>query len=111
MNIVDIIGYIGMAIILYSFTIREMYKLRLINSIGCLFWIAYGIGIMAGPTILVNSCVLVIHSYWFYQNRKGAGVGGKVEEEKFIDSAQSGSNTPINEYDTMYNWIRKHSGK
>jgi hypothetical protein len=31
---IDIIGYIGMALILYSFTIENIYKLRLMNSIG-----------------------------------------------------------------------------
>jgi len=67
---IDIIGYIGMALILYSFTIENMYKLRLVNSIGSMVWIVYGIGIWAGPTILVNSCVLMIHLYWFYKNRK-----------------------------------------
>lgn len=110
MNIVDIIGYIGMAIILYSFTVREMYKLRLINSIGCLFWIAYGIGIMAGPTILVNSCVLVIHSYWFYTNRKRRGLGGESIKENFNDSNVS-NNSVDGDIDFMYKWIRKHSGK
>jgi len=44
--------------------------LRLINSIGSIAWIVYGIGIMAGPTIMVNACVLCIHLHWFYKNRK-----------------------------------------
>lgn len=67
---IDTIGYIGMALILYSFTITDMYKLRLVNSIGSMFWIVYGLGIMAGPTIMVNSCVLCIHLHWFYKNKK-----------------------------------------
>ena len=67
---IDIIGYIGMALILYSFTITDMWKLRLVNSIGSIFWIIYGLGIMAGPTIMVNTCVLGIHLHWFYKNRK-----------------------------------------
>jgi NADH:ubiquinone oxidoreductase subunit 6 (subunit J) len=67
---IDIFGYIGTVLILYSFTIENIYKLRLINSIGSVFWIIYGIGIMAGPTILVNSCVLCIHIYWFIKQKK-----------------------------------------
>jgi hypothetical protein len=66
---IDIFGYIGTILILYSFTIENIYKLRLINSIGSVFWIVYGIGIMAGPTILVNSCVLCIHTYWFIKHK------------------------------------------
>lgn len=71
---IDIFGYIGTILILYSFTIESIYKLRLVNSIGSVFWIVYGIGIMAWPTIIVNSCVLCIHSYWFIKNRKSINV-------------------------------------
>lgn len=67
---IDILGYIGTVLILLSFTIEDMRKLRIVNSIGCIVWIGYGIGIGANPTILVNGCVLVIHSWWFIKNRK-----------------------------------------
>lgn len=66
---IDIIGYIGTALILLSFTVEDMRKLRIVNSIGSIVWICYGIGIGANPTILVNVCVLVIHSWWFIKNR------------------------------------------
>ena len=66
----DIFGYIGTIVVLYSFTIENIFKLRLINSIGSMFWIVYGLGIMAGPTIVVNTCVLMIHIYWFIKHRK-----------------------------------------
>ena len=66
----DIFGYIGTIVVLYSFTIENIFKLRLVNSIGSTFWIVYGLGIMAGPTIVVNSCVLMIHIYWFIKHRK-----------------------------------------
>ena len=68
--IIDIIGYIGTALILISFTIEDMFKLRVVNSIGSIVWIIYGIGIWAGPTILVNACVLCIHTYWFIKHRR-----------------------------------------
>lgn len=66
----DIFGYIGTVLILYSFTIESMKKLRIVNSIGSVFWIIYGLSIGANPTILVNSCVLCIHLWWFIKNRK-----------------------------------------
>ena len=66
----EIFGYIGTILILSSFTIENVAKLRLINTIGAIFWIIYGVGILATPTIVVNSCVIVIHSYWFYKHRK-----------------------------------------
>jgi len=66
----DIFGYAGTVIILYSFIIEIIYKLRFINSIGSVFWILYGIGILAWPTIIVNSCILLIHIFWFIKHRK-----------------------------------------
>ena len=67
---IDIVGYIGTILILYSFTIEDMFKLRVVNSIGSIVWIGYGIGIGANPTILVNACVLCIHTYWFIKHRR-----------------------------------------
>jgi hypothetical protein len=66
----EIFGYIGTALILVSFLIENVFKLRLVNTIGAVFWIIYGIGIMAKPTIVVNASVIIIHLYWFYKHRK-----------------------------------------
>ena len=66
----EIFGYIGTVLILISFLIENVFKLRLINTIGALFWLIYGIGIMAKPTILVNFAVIVIHSIWFIKQKK-----------------------------------------
>ena len=70
MNGWEIFGYIGTALILLSFLIENVYKLRLVNLIGAVFWVTYGIGIMARPSIVVNLCVIVIHIHWFYKHRK-----------------------------------------
>jgi lipid-A-disaccharide synthase-like uncharacterized protein len=66
----EIFGYIGTALILTSFLIENVFKLRLVNTIGAVFWIIYGVGISATPTIVVNSCVIFIHLTWFYRHRK-----------------------------------------
>ena len=66
----EIFGYIGTVLILYSFTIENVYRLRFINTLGAIFWIIYGIGIMAKPTILVNFFVILIHLHWFFKHRK-----------------------------------------
>jgi len=66
----EIFGYIGTVLILSSFLVENIFRLRLINTIGSFFWIIYGVGISAIPTIVVNSCVIVIHLTWFYTHRK-----------------------------------------
>jgi len=66
----EIYGYIGTVLILGSFLIEDVFRLRLVNTIGAIFWLVYGFGLHAGPTIVVNLCVILIHSYWFLKHRK-----------------------------------------
>jgi hypothetical protein len=39
----DILGWIGTALILYSFTLNNIKRLRIVNSIGSIMWIGYGL--------------------------------------------------------------------
>jgi hypothetical protein len=68
--ITDIFGWIGTALILFSFTLNNIVKLRIVNAIGSVAWIIYGIQTQIMPTIFVNTCVLIIHSIWLYKNKK-----------------------------------------
>ena len=65
----DILGWIGTGLILYSFTLNNIKKLRIVNMIGSIAWILYGIKTGIMPTIFVNVCVLIIHSIWLIRNR------------------------------------------
>ena len=66
----DILGWIGTALILYSYTLKDIQKLRIVNGIGSIAWIIYGVQTNIMPTIFVNVCALCIHLHWFYKNRK-----------------------------------------
>ncbi len=65
----DILGWIGTGLILYSFTLNNIRKLRIVNAIGSVAWITYGIQTGIKPTIFVNVCVLVIHLHWLIRNK------------------------------------------
>lgn len=65
----EIYGYIGTLLILGSFLIEDVFRLRLVNTIGAIFWLIYGLGTHAGPTIVVNFCVILIHLHWFFKHR------------------------------------------
>lgn len=65
----DILGWIGTGLILYSFTLNDIKKLRIVNMIGSIAWILYGIQTRIMPTIFVNACVLIIHAVWLYKNK------------------------------------------
>ncbi len=64
----DILGWIGTTLILYSFTLNNIRKLRIVNAIGSIAWILYGIQTGIKPTIFVNVCVLIIHCHWLIKN-------------------------------------------
>jgi hypothetical protein len=66
----EIYGYIGTVLILGSFLIEDVFRLRFVNTIGAIFWLIYGFGILAKPTIVVNLCVITIHLIWFIKHRK-----------------------------------------
>ena len=65
----DIFGWIGTALVLFSFTLNDIVKLRIVNAIGSIVWIIYGIQTGIMPTIFVNTCVLIIHSIWLIKNK------------------------------------------
>ena len=62
--ILDIIGYIGSAFVLASFLMATVKKLRIINSIGSIVTIVYGVLIQAYPTVFMNACLLLINVYY-----------------------------------------------
>ena len=66
----DIVGYIGTAVVLGSFLINDIIRLRLVNTLGSLIWLIYGIGLSMMPQIVVNTSIILIHLYWFYKNKK-----------------------------------------
>lgn len=67
--VVEILGWVATAAVLSSFTVKEMEKLRLLNGIGSVLWILYGVLQTDFPIIFVNVAVLCIHLIWFIKNK------------------------------------------
>jgi hypothetical protein len=61
---IDILGWIATAVVVGSFAIQDVRKLRIINMTGSMLWIAYN------PIIFVNISIILMHTYWFIKNRK-----------------------------------------
>lgn len=66
----EILGWVATAVVLLSFTVQDMRKLRMVNLVGCLLWIGYGFILMSKPVIFVNISIALVHSYWLIKNRK-----------------------------------------
>ena len=67
LSFIDIIGWVATAFTLLSFMATKMSLLRLINFVGCAFWIAYGILDKKNPIIVTNVVIATIHLVWYYK--------------------------------------------
>jgi hypothetical protein len=67
LNLFDVLGYVGTAVVLLSFLNKNMTRMRIINGVGCtIFIIAYGI-VKADPdmpVVITNASILLIHLYY-----------------------------------------------
>ena len=66
----DALGWVATAVVVGSFAIQDVRKLRIANTMGSLLWIAYGFLKQDNPVIFVNISIVFMHTYWFIKNRK-----------------------------------------
>ena len=62
--IFEIIGYVGSAFVLASFLMASVVRLRIINSIGCVVSVVYGLLIHAYSTVIMNGALLLINIFF-----------------------------------------------
>ena len=58
------VGYIAMTVLLISFMMKNVIKLRIINSVGCLFFVIYGVMISQYPIVVTNLAIILINLYY-----------------------------------------------
>ena len=64
------IGYLASFFVLLSFLMRNIVTLRYVNSIGCSFFIAYGILLDSWPIIITNVAIVCVNFYYLFINKK-----------------------------------------
>ncbi|WP_242202414.1 uroporphyrinogen decarboxylase [Aestuariivivens insulae] len=71
----ECIGYLASLMVLLSFTMKTIKKLRLINMMGCILFILYGflmpsfrIGL---PIIIANAAIFSVNLYYLLQKNLG----------------------------------------
>jgi uncharacterized protein with PQ loop repeat len=65
-SLVEWVGYSAMAVVLISFLMKSVIKLRIVNSLGCLLFVFYGIMLepLSKPIIITNTAILCINIYY-----------------------------------------------
>ncbi len=61
--IIEAIGYIGSALVLISFLMVSVVKLRIVNTIGSVIFTFYAFIIHSYPTAIMNLCLVAINIY------------------------------------------------
>ncbi|MGB1269244.1 MAG: uroporphyrinogen decarboxylase [Flavobacteriaceae bacterium] len=69
-TLVEIVGYLASIVVLLSFTMKDVKKLRLVNMVGCLLFVVYGFmmpTIRVGlPIIITNAAIMGINMYYSF---------------------------------------------
>jgi uncharacterized protein with PQ loop repeat len=66
----ELIGYIASALVLLSFFMKEIRVLRMVNSVGCAFFVFYGVLLGSIPIIITNVAILLVNFYYLYLKKK-----------------------------------------
>lgn len=65
-NTTELIGYLASAMVLLAFLMKDIRKLRIINSIGCILFVIYGVMLDSIPIIITNAAILMVNFYYLF---------------------------------------------
>ncbi len=69
-TLTEYVGYLASIFVLLSFTMKDLRQLRIINTVGCLLFIAYGFlmpSLRIGfPIILTNVAICCVNIYYLF---------------------------------------------
>ena len=68
-TIFEIIGYVGSALVLVSFLMASVVKLRVVNAVGSTIFAVYALLIRSYPTMIMNICLVLINLYYLWKLR------------------------------------------
>jgi hypothetical protein len=62
----DIIGYAAMAVLMISFLLKDLTKLRLVNTVACTLFVFYGfmLATVSYPIIISNSFIICVNIFY-----------------------------------------------
>ena len=70
-SVTEIIGYLASLTILLSFLMTDVKRLRMINIVGCSFFIGYGVLLdYSIPIIVTNVAIVIINGVYLIKTLK-----------------------------------------
>ena len=70
-SLTEWIGYLAMVTLLISFLNKDVIKLRIINSVACALFVAYGFMLsISWPIVISNGAIIGINLYYLLDRKK-----------------------------------------
>lgn len=70
-SVTEWVGYLASAVLLVSFTMKSLNKLRLVNSMGAILFVVYGFMLQTSwPIIITNTAILGINIFYLIKAKK-----------------------------------------
>lgn len=68
--VIELIGITASALVLISFLMKGERKIRLVNIVGAIIFIAYGIMLKSVSVTLMNVGLVIVHIYYLTKKKK-----------------------------------------
>ena len=63
----ELVGYLAMLVLLISFLMKDIRHLRMLNTLACAFFVAYGFMLATSwPIIISNASIIGINIYYLF---------------------------------------------
>lgn len=69
MDWIEIVGYAGSALVLVSFLMTSVFKLRVVNTVGSIIFAIYALIIRSYPTAVMNIALVCINLHFLWKMR------------------------------------------
>ena len=64
---IEYLGYLASVFIVISLMMTSIVQLRVLNSIGCILFVIYGVTVNAYPVAISNFLIVLINMYNLYK--------------------------------------------
>ncbi|WP_373055955.1 YgjV family protein [Zunongwangia sp. H14] len=65
-------GYLASLFVLLAFLMKNIKTLRCVNSVGCVFFVIYGILLESWPVVITNAAIIGVNLYYLLRKRDKA---------------------------------------
>ncbi|MBW6482337.1 MAG: uroporphyrinogen decarboxylase [Vicingaceae bacterium] len=82
----EFIGYFASLLVLGSFLMKNIKKLRMLNTMGCTLFVAYGVLLdFSWPIIITNTAIIIINIYYLTKKDIECVAEEKENETSTVD--------------------------